>query len=188
METLLKRFQPFRPPTLKGIESSVKCESWIDDIEMLFESLDYTDERRVKLIGHQLQDVAKNWWLTTKRALEHRDKGAEFANLRQGKLNIEEYVAKFSTLLRFAPHIAGNDKAVADQFISGLNPDIFILVNTGRPKNFADALNRPKEAEAGLLRQRNTSYVAPTPRPPQPSVQPLPDLRAVAVAAGGKTS
>ncbi|XP_073057335.1 uncharacterized protein [Primulina eburnea] len=136
METLLKRFQSFRPSTLKGTENAVECESWLEDIEMLFESLEYTDDRRVKLVGHQLQDVAKNWWITMKRALEHRgtqitwkvfeiefyqrffpvsyrkDKGAEFANLRQGQLNIEEYVAKFSSLLRFAPHVAENEEAI----------------------------------------------------------------------------
>ncbi|XP_073045955.1 uncharacterized protein [Primulina eburnea] len=192
METLLKMFQSFRPPTLKGIESAVECESWLDDIEMLFDYLEYTDERRVKLVGHQLQEVAKNWWLTTKRALEHRGteitwkvckaefyqqffpvsyrkyKGAEFANLREGQLNIEEYVAKFPTLLRFTPHVAESDEAVADQFINSLNPEIFTLVNTSRPNNFSDVLNRAKGAEAGLLRQRSTSYVAPTPRPPQP--------------------
>ncbi|XP_073017846.1 uncharacterized protein [Primulina eburnea] len=172
METLLKWFQSFKPPTLKGTESAIYCESCLDDIEMLFESLDYTDECRVKLIGHQLHEVAK-----TKRALEHRgteitwkvfkaefyqrlfpvsyrkDKGAEFANLKQGQLNIEEYMAKFSKLLRYTPHVAENDEVIADQFINGLNPDIFTLVNTGRLNNFADALNRAKGAEAGLSKQ-----------------------------------
>ncbi|XP_073017831.1 uncharacterized protein [Primulina eburnea] len=148
METLFKRFQSFRPLTLKGTENAVECDSWLEDIEMLFESLEYIDDRRVKLVGHQLQDVAKNWRITMKRALEHRDKGAEFANLRQGQLNIEEYVAKFSSLLRFAPHVAENEEAIADQFINGLNPEIFTFVNTGRPNNFTDALNRAKRAEA----------------------------------------
>ncbi|KZV29683.1 hypothetical protein F511_08394 [Dorcoceras hygrometricum] len=60
-----------------------------------------------------------------------KDKGAEFANLRQGQLNIEEYVAKFTSLLKFAPHVAISDEAQADQFINGLNPDVFTLVNTG---------------------------------------------------------
>ncbi|KZV16758.1 hypothetical protein F511_41582 [Dorcoceras hygrometricum] len=45
-----------------------------------------------------------------------------------------------------------SDEAQADQFINGLNPDVFTLVNTGRPNTFADALNRAKGAEAGLLR------------------------------------
>ncbi|XP_073039341.1 uncharacterized protein [Primulina eburnea] len=181
MEPLLKRFQSFKLPTLKGNENAIDCESLLYDIEMLFDSLDYTDERRVKLIGHQLHDVAKNWWLTTKRALEHqnerrvklighqlhdvaknwwlttkralehrvsyrKEKGAEFANLKQGNLKIEKYVAKFSTLLRFAPHVAENDEVVADRFINGLNPDTFTLVKTGRWNNFVDAFNRAKGA------------------------------------------
>ncbi|XP_075500096.1 uncharacterized protein LOC142538680 [Primulina tabacum] len=150
MDTLLKQFQSCKLPTLKGTESAIECESWLDDIEMLFESLDYTDERRVKLIVHQLHEVAKNWWFTIERA---RDKGAEFANLKQGPLNIEEYVAKFLTLLRFAPYVAENDEAIADQFINGLNPDILTLVNTGRLNNFADSLNRAKGAETGLIKQ-----------------------------------
>ncbi|XP_073024281.1 uncharacterized protein [Primulina eburnea] len=132
METLLKRFQSFRPPTLK-------------------------------------------------------DKGAEFANLRQRALNIEEYVAKFSSLLRFAPHVSGNDEAMADQFINGLNPDVFTLVNTGRPDNFADALNRAKGAEAGLLRQKSAPFVAPSPRPPLPPSQvPPPRFESGGSSSGRK--
>ncbi|XP_073121684.1 uncharacterized protein [Henckelia pumila] len=145
----------FKPPSLHGIEDSIACESWLDDIEQLFESIDYTDDRRVRLVIHQLHDVAKNWWIMTMKALENRDtvitcnvfkaeflkrffpqsyrkdKGAEFANLQQGNMCIEDYVAKFSTLLRFAPHIADNEEAKADQFINGLNPDVFKLVNAG---------------------------------------------------------
>ncbi|KZV52360.1 hypothetical protein F511_22563 [Dorcoceras hygrometricum] len=52
-----------------------------------------------------------------------------------------------------------NDESQADQFINGLNPYVFTLVNTGRPNTFADALNRAKGAEAGLLRQRRAQLV-----------------------------
>ncbi|XP_073137266.1 uncharacterized protein [Henckelia pumila] len=182
MEALLKRFQYFRPPYLNGKENPVDCESWLEDIDQLFESLDYSDDRRVRLIIHQLQGVAKSWWMTTKRAKENKgtaitwalfraefykrffpasyrkDKGAEFSNLRQGSMSIEDYVAKFDSLLRFAPHIADNEEAKADQFINDLNPEIFILVNTGRPDNFSDAMDQAKGAEAGLMRKRENQY------------------------------
>ncbi|KZV30714.1 Pol polyprotein, partial [Dorcoceras hygrometricum] len=99
----------------------------------------YTDDRRVKLIIHQLHGVGKSWWVATKKALENqgtvitwavfrtafyqrffpisyrKDKGAKFANLRQGQLNIEEYVAKFTSLLKFSPHVAMSDEDQADQ-------------------------------------------------------------------------
>ncbi|XP_073120608.1 uncharacterized protein [Henckelia pumila] len=143
MEALLKRFQSFRPSYLNGKENPVDCESWLEDIDQLFESLDYSDDRRTRLVIHQLQGVEKSWWMTIKRAKENKgtaitwalfraefykrffpvsyrkDKGAEFANLRQGSMSIEDYVAKFDSLLRFAPHIADNEEAKADQFING---------------------------------------------------------------------
>ncbi|XP_073037039.1 uncharacterized protein [Primulina eburnea] len=132
---------------------------------MLFEFLGFTDDCRVKLVGNQLREVAKSWWLVTREAKAHRgsvitwkiskvefyqrfiplayrkDKSAEFASLRQGQLNIDEYLAQFFTLLRFAPQVAKNDAAVFDQFIQRLNPEIRTLVNVKQPSNFADTLN-----------------------------------------------
>ncbi|KZV49174.1 hypothetical protein F511_04443 [Dorcoceras hygrometricum] len=65
METLLKRFQSFKRPTLKGTENSVDCENFLEDIEQLFDSLDYSENRRIRLVVHQLHEVAKSWWITT---------------------------------------------------------------------------------------------------------------------------
>ncbi|XP_073120399.1 uncharacterized protein [Henckelia pumila] len=171
-KTFLKRFQYFKPPKLKGTRNSVECESWIDDIEQLFESLDYSDDRRIRFVVHQLHGVAKGWWIAAKTAMENRvsyriEKGAEFASLQQGQLNIKEYVAKFTSLLKFAPHIVDNDETQADQFINGLNLDIFTLVNAGRPNNFADALNHAKGAEGGILKHKGAQFVPPPARPPQ---------------------
>ncbi|KZV31888.1 hypothetical protein F511_20598 [Dorcoceras hygrometricum] len=117
-----------------------------------------------------------------------KDKGAEFANLRKGQLNIEEYVAKFTSLLKFAPHVAISDEAQADQFINGLNPDVFTLVNTGRPNTFADALNRAKGAEAGLLRQRRAQFVPSAAKLAQenPQIPPPPRFDAVSSGSGKK--
>ncbi|KZV29447.1 Pol polyprotein, partial [Dorcoceras hygrometricum] len=174
----------------------------------------YTDDRRVKLIVHQLHGLGKSWWIATKKALENqgtvitwalfrtafyqrffpvsyrKDKGAEFANLRQGQLNIEEYVAKFTSLLKFAPHVAISDEAQADQFINGLNPDVFTLVNTGRPNTFADALNHAKGAEAGLLRQRRAQFVPSTAKVAQenPQIPPTPRLMLAAAVVERKIS
>ncbi|XP_073049532.1 uncharacterized protein [Primulina eburnea] len=150
---MMKKFQSFQPPILRGTETQVDCENWLEDIEMLFEFLGFTDDCRVKHIGNQLREVARSWWLVTKEALEQRgpaitrkifkvefyqrffpvsyrqDKSAEFANLRHGQLNIDEYLAQFFTLLHFAPHVARNDEAISGQFIQGLNPEIRTLVN-----------------------------------------------------------
>ncbi|KZV20339.1 hypothetical protein F511_41913 [Dorcoceras hygrometricum] len=76
-----------------------------------------------------------------------------------------------------APHVAISDEAQHDQFINGLNPDVFDLVNTGRPNTFADALNRAKGAESGLLRQRRSQFVRPDARVSQEKSQIPPPPR-----------
>ncbi|XP_073064076.1 uncharacterized protein [Primulina eburnea] len=158
MEILLARFQSLHPPMLKGTENALECENWLENMDQLFESLEYLDDRRIKLVVHQLLDVAKSW----------KDRGAEFANLKQGNLNIEDYVVKFLNLLIFSPHVASDEEAKADHFINGLNPDIFTVVNTGRPNTFAEALDRAKRAETGIIRQRGSQY---SQRPQQPQFQ-----------------
>ncbi|XP_073057161.1 uncharacterized protein [Primulina eburnea] len=132
MEILLARFQSLHPPMLKGTENALECENWLENIDQLFESLEYPDDRRIKLVVHQLLDVAKSWWIMTKKALEGR---------------------------------ASDEEAKADHFINGLNPDVFTLVNTGRPNTFAEALDRAKGAETGIIRQRGFQY---SQRPQQP--------------------
>ncbi|XP_073017821.1 uncharacterized protein [Primulina eburnea] len=146
-------------------------------MDQILESLEYPDDRRIKLVVYQLLDVAKSWWIMTKKALEGRgtivtcdifkyefyqrffptsyrkDRGVEFANLKQGNLNIEDSVAKFSNLLRFAPHVVSDEEAKADHFINGLNLDIFTLVNIRMPKTFAETFDRAKEAETRIIRQ-----------------------------------
>ncbi|XP_073288488.1 uncharacterized protein [Primulina huaijiensis] len=107
------------------------------------------------------------------------NKRVEFENLKQGQLNIEEYVAKFSTLLRFAHLIAGNDEAVADQFINGLNAEIVAVMKIERPHHFADVLNKAKRAEAILIRELGRLDVS------RPQIQQSP-LRVDSDSTSGK--
>ncbi|KZV29087.1 hypothetical protein F511_42543 [Dorcoceras hygrometricum] len=80
-----------------------------------------------------------------------------------------------------------NDEAQADQFINGLNPDVFTLVNTGRPNTFADALNRAKGAEAGLLRQRRAQFVPAAAKAAEnPQIPPPPRFDAGSSSSGKK--
>ncbi|KZV42373.1 hypothetical protein F511_17862 [Dorcoceras hygrometricum] len=80
-----------------------------------------------------------------------------------------------------------SDEAQADQFINGLNPDVFTLVNTGRPNTFADALNRAKGAEAGLLRQRRAQFVPAAAKAAEnPQIPPPPLFDAGSSSSGKK--
>ncbi|KZV38098.1 hypothetical protein F511_43641 [Dorcoceras hygrometricum] len=80
-----------------------------------------------------------------------------------------------------------SDEAQADQFINGLNPYVFTLVNTGRPNTFADALNRAKGAEAGLLRQRIAQFVPAAAKAAEnPQIPPPPRFDAGSSSSGKK--
>ncbi|XP_073120627.1 uncharacterized protein [Henckelia pumila] len=182
MEVLLERFQTYHLPTMKGTEDVIACGSWFEELDQLFESLEYSDERRIRLIVYQLQDLAKICWIVTKKFLENRgivvtwqvfriefyqrllpashreDREAEIANLKQGNLNIEEYIAGFSNLVWYVPRVADNAEAQVEQFINGLNPNIYAWMNAGRPNTFAEAMDRSKRAEAGFMRQKETLY------------------------------
>ncbi|XP_073056890.1 uncharacterized protein [Primulina eburnea] len=175
METQMIRFHSFQPPILRGVETPADCETWLEEIEMLFEFLGFTDECRIKLVGNQLREVARSWWLVNREAIVQRgfmitwklfkvefyqrfvplsyreDKSAEFANLRQGQLKIEEYLAHFFTVLQFGPQVARNDTAVADQFIKGLNPEIRTLQG-----HFAKSFRRSYGAEPSGCKDQET--------------------------------
>ncbi|KZV52562.1 hypothetical protein F511_26789 [Dorcoceras hygrometricum] len=82
-----------------------------------------------------------------------------------------------------------SDEAQADQFINGLNPDVFTLVNIGTPNTFADALNRAKGAEAGLLRQRRAQFVpAASKAQENPQIPPPPRFDAGSSSSGKKNN
>ncbi|XP_073121093.1 uncharacterized protein [Henckelia pumila] len=170
MEVLFERFQTYNPPTLKGTEDTSACEGWLEEHDQLFESLEYSDERRIKLVVYQLQDSARSLWFATKQCLEIRgiviswqvfktefcerflpksyreDRAGEFVNLQQGNMTVDGYVAKFSNLFRFVPHVNQDEKVQMNLFINGLNPEIYAWIDAGRPNRLADAIDRAKRA------------------------------------------
>ncbi|XP_073130874.1 uncharacterized protein [Henckelia pumila] len=184
MEVLFDQFQTYDPPTLKGTEDDIACESWLEELDHLFESLEYSDERRIRLIIYQLRDLARSWLFATKQSLENRgtvitwkvfktefcqrflpisfreDRAAEFVNQQQGNLTVESYVAKFFNLLRFVPPVVDDEEVQANLFINGLNPDVYAWINAERPNSLVEAIDKAKRAEAGFMTQ-NENLIMP---------------------------
>ncbi|XP_073154207.1 uncharacterized protein [Henckelia pumila] len=140
MEVLFERFQMYDPPILKGTEDAIACESWLEELDHLFESLDYFDERIIRLIIYQLQDLARSWWVVTKQSMENRGSVITW----QGNLTVESNVSKFFNLLRFVPPVVDDEEVQADLFINGLNSEIYTWINAERPNNMADAIEKAK--------------------------------------------
>ena len=81
--TMLAEFLKLKPPTFNGNTDPIAAESWLKDIETLFELLpEVTDEAsRVRLAAHMLLDDAKFWWQSVKER-QTKDYEFEWADFR----------------------------------------------------------------------------------------------------------
>ena len=64
--------------------------------------------------------------------------------LKQGKMTVTEYVAKFNELARFAPFIVPTNEARKRKFMLGLKVDVAKQIDSGShgPETYADAVQR----------------------------------------------
>ena len=61
-DVALKRFQKFKPPRFNGKKDEETAERWIEAMEDIFETLQYSDARKVSFDRFQLEGPAKAWW------------------------------------------------------------------------------------------------------------------------------
>ncbi|KZV38616.1 hypothetical protein F511_01168, partial [Dorcoceras hygrometricum] len=79
----------------------------------------------------------------------------EFDNMVQGSLSVGEYVRRFSSLLAYVPHVAGQEKAKRNKFMEGLNEELYSFVLAGSPESYAEAVDRAIDIEEGLQNRRS---------------------------------
>ena len=74
----------------------------------------------------------------------------EFMNLKQGRLTVTEYVAKFTELARFAPTIVPTDDAHKRKFMLRLRVEIAKEIDSGSHGSelYADAVQRALRKES----------------------------------------
>ena len=66
----------------------------------------------------------------------------EFRKLRQGGMNVTEYLHKFTELSRYAPEDINDDEKKQEAFLGGLNPEIRTLVEVTTHSDFNAMINR----------------------------------------------
>ena len=71
-------------------------------------------------------------------------------NLKQGRLTVTEYVAKFTELARFAPTIVPTDDARKRKFMLRLRVEIAKQIDSGShgPKSYIDIVQRALRNES----------------------------------------
>ncbi|KAL5583355.1 hypothetical protein UlMin_015797 [Ulmus minor] len=151
-----------------------------------------TDQERIMCATYMFSKDARYWWdvakqtrdLTTLSWTEFVQmfnrkyfsptvllcKEAEFNNLQQGNLSVDEVVRQFDQLARFCPHLVSTDNDRTRRLISVFRPEIANTVDAGTsgPQSYADCIERAQRAEYHLSKVTATNVVV-TPNQPTPN-------------------
>ncbi|XP_028060448.1 uncharacterized protein LOC114264030 [Camellia sinensis] len=84
----------------------------------------------------------------------------EFQELKQGKMSVTEYEAKFTELAIFVPHMVDTDYKMARKFKGGLDLDVFDRVVVLKLPTYVEVLDRALMVEATLATMKQAK--APT--------------------------
>ncbi|XP_030958976.1 uncharacterized protein LOC115980923 [Quercus lobata] len=149
-------------------------KNWLLKMKKLLRALECTDAQKVLYATYALQGSADRWWSSTKPLLSTelgrdtpitwekfkevfnrtyfpnvvRDRKArEFSDLVQGAMTMEEYVAKFVELSRFAPYLISDESKKVKKFREGLNGRIHPLIIASRVDTFTEAVKRAMNLE-----------------------------------------
>lgn len=146
-ELSCERFNRLHPPTFNGqLADPAVAEEWIRKIEDLFEYAKIEGRDRIICATFMLENDARFWWDTIKASRDVREmtwndfkevfnnkyfsqtvrtaKMVEFVQLRQTG-TVEEYIRRFETLSRFAPHMVTTNNLKVHQFTQGLKLEIY---------------------------------------------------------------
>ncbi|XP_028094507.1 uncharacterized protein LOC114294592 [Camellia sinensis] len=171
-----------KPPTFFGGIKPLKAETWLLEVEKLFDVFPCTKIQKVLLATYTLKDEARRWWLliwNTDRNMtwarfneifyeKHFPqcfwdrKVSEFQELKQGRIFVAEYEAKFTELARFALYMVDTDYKKARKFEGGLDLDIFDRVGVLKLPTCVQVLDRSLMAEATLVAMKQSKAPAAT--------------------------
>ena len=146
----LDKFQKNKPPVFLGTHNPDGAKVWLKKIEKIFCLMACSEEQKVVLSAHKLEEVAEDWWDNTSQRfaedgvvvtwLVFKDaflekyfplnvrgrKEIEFLELKQENSSVAEYASKFEELVKFCPNYntAGSERSKCLKFVNGLRPEI----------------------------------------------------------------
>ncbi|XP_028071944.1 uncharacterized protein LOC114274255 [Camellia sinensis] len=176
MINMTQKFMKMKPPTFLGGIEPLKAETWLLEMEKLFEVFPYSKVHKVLLATHTLKDEARRWWLLVRNGNENmtwtqfnsvfydkyfpqcfRDrKVSKFQELKQGRMAVAEYEAKFTELAHFSPHMVDTDYKKARKFEGRLDLEVFDRVGVLKLPTYVEVLDRALMAEATIAAKKQT--------------------------------
>ncbi|XP_073049482.1 uncharacterized protein [Primulina eburnea] len=143
---------------------------WVKAIEAIFDYLHFEDNDRVSCAVFLLTKTARIWWEARKvtfnvQTLQWNEfkelfydkyfstnvktqKVKEFLELKQGNLNVNDYILKFEEgRCLFVPFIASNDKDRWEHFMRGLRAEIRRDVRISKATTYKEIVEKALLAE-----------------------------------------
>ncbi|XP_057808594.1 uncharacterized protein LOC131023068 [Salvia miltiorrhiza] len=106
-----------------------------------------TEQARQGLTWNRFKEIVTNQYFP--RSYRNQ-KEVEFLDLKQGELSITDYERKFNQLSRYATRLVNTNDQKADRFLRGLRPEIRGILAAQGIEDYALAVRRAQEVEAGL--------------------------------------
>eukprot|EP00253_Pinus_taeda_P012349 PITA_12349 len=155
-------FRKIKPPHFDG-EQEEAAEAWIINMNKYFQLYEYDNNLKARLAIFQLQGKATLWWEEVKivkgvteqnitwdnfqrffkeRYLTERfydEKAREFHDLRLGQQTMDEFITRFTSLLRYVPYIR-EEKAKVQRFVSSLPVYMRERIEFDNPKSMDEVI------------------------------------------------
>eukprot|EP00253_Pinus_taeda_P003721 PITA_03721 len=159
-------FRKIKPPLFDG-EQEEAAEAWLININKYFQLYEYDQNLKARLAIFQLQGKATLWWEEIKivkgvseqnitwekfqkyfkeRYLtEHfyDEKAQEFHDLRLGQQSMDEFINRFTSVLRYVPYIK-EEKAKVQRFVSSLPTYIRERIEFDNPRTMDEAIRKAR--------------------------------------------
>eukprot|EP00253_Pinus_taeda_P032987 PITA_32987 len=159
-------FRKIKPPRFDG-EQEVAAEAWLINMNKYFQLYKYDHNLKARLAIFPLQGKATLWWEEVKivkgvteqtitwenfqryfkeRYLIERfydEKEREFHDLRLGQQTMDEFITRFTSLLRYVPYIR-EEKAKVQRFVSSLPPYMRERIEFDNPKSMDEAIHKAR--------------------------------------------
>ncbi|XP_073017852.1 uncharacterized protein [Primulina eburnea] len=168
-EGAYERFKRMNPPEFVGSAEPLIAMEWVKAIEAIFEYLHFEDIDRVSCAVFLLTKTARISWEATKVTVNvqtlqwnefkeqfydkyfstnvKNQKVKEFLELKQGNLNVNDYILKFEEGCLFVPLIASNDKDRGEHFMRGLRAEIRRDVRMSKATTYKEIVEKALLAE-----------------------------------------
>eukprot|EP00253_Pinus_taeda_P017453 PITA_17453 len=159
-------FRKIKPPHFDR-EHEETVEAWLINMNKYFQLYEYDHNLKARLAIFQLQGKATLWWEEVKivkgvteqnitwdnfqkffkeRYLPERfydEKAREFHDLRLGQQTMDEFITRFTSLLRYVPYIR-EEKVKVQRFVSSLPPYMRERIEFDNPKSMDEVIRKAR--------------------------------------------